>query len=169
MVDVIINGQVNGQVNQLQFVLQKIYVKDVFFEVFNVLQMFQEISEMGDQLQVQLNLGQCVIDLGDDLYEVVFSFILICIVGECIVYLVEVYQVGLFGIVGFSLEDYVGIVGSYCLNLLFLYVCQVIFLLVFEGGFLLFLLQLINFDVLYVEQLCCSVMGGGEVVLMFNS
>ena len=169
MADVTTNGQANGQANQPQLALQKIYVKDVSFEAPNAPQMFQEISETGDQPQVQLNLGQRATDLGGDLYEVVLSLTLTCTVGERTAYLAEVHQAGLFGIAGFSPEDHAGIVGSYCPNLLFPYARQVISSLVLEGGFPPFLLQPINFDALYAEQLRRSAMGGGEAAPTLNS
>lgn len=145
------NGQGNGQANQPQLVLQKIYVKDVSFEAPNAPQIFQEIGET-EQPQVQLNLGQKVASLGNDLYEIVLSLTLTCTLGERTAYLAEVEQAGVFGIAGFSDADRDGIIGSYCPNLLFPYARQVISGLVLEGGFPPFLLQPINFDVLYAEQ-----------------
>jgi preprotein translocase subunit SecB len=154
------NGQGNGQANQPQLVLQKIYVKDVSFEAPNAPQIFQEIGE-AEQPQVQLNLGQKVADLGNDLYEIVLNLTLTCTLGERTAYLAEVEQAGVFGIAGFSDADRDGIIGSYCPNLLFPYARQVISGLVLEGGFPPFLLQPINFDVLYAEQQRRMV-GGGE-------
>lgn len=151
MAEVINNDQANGQDNQPQLVLQKIYVKDVSFEAPNAPQIFQDIDEK-DQPQVQLNVGQKATDLGNDLYEVVLSLTLTCTVGERTAYLAEVEQAGLFGIAGFIESDRDGIIGSYCPNLLFPYARQVISSLVLEGGFPPFLLQPINFDALFAEQ-----------------
>jgi preprotein translocase subunit SecB len=110
---------------------------------------------------VQLNLGQKVADLGNDLYEIVLNLTLTCTLGERTAYLAEVEQAGVFGIAGFSDTDRDGIIGSYCPNLLFPYARQVISGLVLEGGFPPFLLQPINFDVLYAEQQR-RMLGGGE-------
>jgi preprotein translocase subunit SecB len=151
MAEVINNDQANGQDNQPQLMLQKIYVKDVSFEAPNAPQIFQDIEEK-DQPQVQLNVGQKATDLGNDLYEVVLSLTLTCTVGERTAYLAEVEQAGLFGIAGFVESDHAGIIGSYCPNLLFPYARQVISSLVLEGGFPPFLLQPINFDALFAEQ-----------------
>ena len=152
MAEVTTNGQANGQANQPQLMLQKIYVKDVSFEAPNAPQIFQEIGENDVQPQVQLNLGQHATELGNDLYEVVLSLTLTCTVGERTAYLAEVKQAGLFGIAGFNEMDRAGIIGSYCPNLLFPYARQVISSLVLEGGFPPFLLQPINFDALFAEQ-----------------
>ena len=167
MADIIANGQANGQAEQPQLVVQKIYVKDVSFEVPNAPHIFQEINET-DQPQVQLNLGQKTTDLGNDLYEVVLSLTLTCTVGQRTAYLAEVEQAGLFGVAGFNENDHAGIIGSYCPNLLFPYARQTISSLVLEGGFPPFLLQPINFDALYAEQQRRG-MGGDEVPVTLNS
>ena len=151
MAQEITNDQANGQGNQPQLVMQKIYVKDVSFEAPNAPQIFQEIDE-NSQPQVQLNLGQKATDLGNDLYEVVLSLTLTCTVGQRTAYLAEVEQAGVFGIAGFNEADRLGIIGSYCPNLLFPYARQVISSMVLEGGFPPFLLQPINFDALFAEQ-----------------
>jgi len=142
----------NGQAGQPQLVLQKIYVKDVSYEAPNAPQIFQEVGENDLQPQVQLNLGQKAVELGNDMYEVVLSLTLTCTLGERTAYLAEVQQAGVFGIAGFSEEDRAGIINSYCPNLLFPYARQMLSSLVLEGGFPPFLLQPINFDALYAEQ-----------------
>jgi preprotein translocase subunit SecB len=167
MAQEITNDQANGQLDQPQLMMQKIYVKDVSFEAPNAPQIFQEIDGQ-DQPQVQLNLGQKATDLGNNLYEVVLSLTLTCTVGQRTAYLAEVEQAGLFGIAGFNEADHAGIIGSYCPNLLFPYARQVISSLVLEGGFPPFLLQPINFDALFAEQQRRA-MGGDEAPATLNS
>ena len=167
MAQEITHDQANGQAIQPQLALQKIYVKDVSFEAPNAPQIFQEIDENA-QPQVQLNLGQKASDLGNDLYEVVLSLTLTCTVGQRTAYLAEVEQAGVFGIAGFGDTDKAGILGSYCPNLLFPYARQVISSMVLEGGFPPFLLQPINFDALFAEQLRRGA-GGDEAPVMLNS
>lgn len=152
MADFTANGQANGQAGQPQLVLQKIYVKDVSYEAPNAPQIFQEVGETDQQPQVQLNLGQKAVDLGNDQYEVVLSLTLTCMLGERTAYLAEVQQAGVFGIAGFNEVDHAGIINSYCPNLLFPYARQMLSSLVLEGGFPPFLLQPINFDALFAEQ-----------------
>ncbi|HET7268410.1 MAG TPA: protein-export chaperone SecB [Oleiagrimonas sp.] len=147
------NGQSNGQNDQPQMMLQKIYIKDSSFEAPNAPQIFQEIGESQVEPQVQLNLSQEATKLSDEVQEVVLTVTLTCTVGERTAYLAEVHQAGIFAIVGFSAEDEAGIVGSYCPNVLFPYARQLISSLVLEGGFPPFLLQPINFDALYAEQM----------------
>ncbi|HEY1588919.1 MAG TPA: protein-export chaperone SecB [Rhodanobacter sp.] len=167
MAEVGTNDLADGQSSQPQLVLQKIYVKDVSFEAPNAPQIFQEIDEQS-QPQVQLNLAQKATDLGNNLYEVVLSLTLTCTVGQRTAYLAEVEQAGLFGIAGFEEADHVGIIGSYCPNLLFPYARQMISSLVLEGGFPPFLLQPINFDALFAEQQR-RMMGGEQPPATLNS
>ena len=161
------NDLSNGQDNEPQLILQKIYVKDVSFEAPNAPQIFQEIDSQ-EQPQVQLNLAQRATDLGGNMYEVVLNLTLTCTVGQRTAYLAEVEQAGLFGVSGFNETDRAGIIGSYCPNLLFPYARQVISSLVIEGGFPPFLLQPINFDALFAEQQRRS-MGGGQAPATLNS
>ena len=161
------NDLSNGQDNEPQLILQKIYVKDVSFEAPNAPQIFQEIDSQ-EQPQVQLNLAQRATDLGSNMYEVVLNLTLTCTVGQRTAYLAEVEQAGLFGVSGFNETDRAGIIGSYCPNLLFPYARQVISSLVIEGGFPPFLLQPINFDALFAEQQRRS-MGGGQAPATLNS
>ena len=168
MAEVIANGLGNGPGSQPQLSLQKIYVKDVSFEVPNAPHIFQEIGETEQQPQVQLNLGQRASDLGNDVYEVVLSLTLTCTLGDRTAYLAEVQQAGVFGIAGFSETDHAGIIGSYCPNLLFPYARQIISSLVQEGGFPPFLLQPINFDSLFAEQQR-RVGSGNETPIVLNS
>ncbi|HET8764189.1 MAG TPA: protein-export chaperone SecB [Rhodanobacter sp.] len=170
MAEVATNGQANAQGTAPQLVLQKIYVKDVSFEVPGAPKIFQEFTGDNGQPapQVQLNLGHKAMDLGNDLYEVVLSVTLTCTLGEHTAYLAEVEQAGLFGIAGFSEEDRAGVIGSYCPNLLFPYARQIISSMVLEGGFPPFLLQPINFDALYAEQMR-RMTSGGDAPATLNS
>jgi len=143
------NGAANGQAApQAQLNLQRIYVKDVSFEAPGAPQIFQEQG----QPNVELNLSQRTNVLGTDVYEVVLSVTATCKVGDKTAYLAEVEQAGIFGITGFDDANREAVLGTYCPNVLFPYVRQVISDLVQNGGFPPFFLQPINFDALYAEQ-----------------
>jgi preprotein translocase subunit SecB len=134
---------------QAQFSIQKIYVKDVSFEVPNAPAIFNEQG----QPELNLNLNQKVGRVGDDMYEVVLAITLNCKVGEKNVYLAEVAQAGIFGLTGFDEPTLDMMLGTYCPNVLFPYVRQTISELVAGGGFPPFYLQPINFEALYAEGL----------------
>ena len=143
------NGATNGAVeNAAQLNLQKIYIKDVSFEVPNAPQVFQSQG----QPNVELNLSQRVNVLADSVFEVVLSVTVTCKVDDATAYLAEVHQAGIFGVAGFDAAGQEAVLSTYCPNVLFPYVRQLVSDLVQGGGFPPLLLQPINFDAIYAEQ-----------------
>ncbi|KFL36232.1 protein-export chaperone SecB [Arenimonas donghaensis] len=145
------NGTAAAATNdqQAQFTIQKIYVKDVSFEVPNAPQVFNEPG----QPQLELNLNQKVGRVSDGLFEVVLHVTLTCKLAEKTVYLAEVQQAGLFSLANFDERTLDMMLGTYCPNVLFPYVRQTLGELVSNGGFPPFYLQPINFEALYAEGL----------------
>lgn len=129
--------------------LQKVYIKDASFEVPGAPQIFQEQG----QPQVQLNLSQTVGTLSDDVYEVVLTVTVTCKLAEKTAYLAEVQQAGVFGMSGFDNGNRDAVLATYCPNVLFPYARQIVSDLIQNGGFPPFLLQPINFEALYAEQM----------------
>ena len=80
------------------FTVEKIYAKDVSFEVPGGPAVFNEQA----QPQLQMNLSQSVQRLGENAYEVVLGITLTCNAAEKPMYLVEVKQAGVFGLSGFE-------------------------------------------------------------------
>ena len=141
------NGAVGA--DQAQFSIQKIYVKDVSFEVPSAPQIF---SEPG-QPQLELNLNQKVGRVADGMFEVVLGVTLTCKLGDKTIYLAEIQQAGLFALAGFDDRTLDMMLGTYCPNVLFPYARQFLGELVAQGGFPPFYLQPINFEALYAEGL----------------
>lgn len=140
----------NGQAApQRQLALQKIYVRDASFEVPNAPAVFQEEG----QPSVQLNLSHKAAQMSEGNYEVMLTLTVTCTLNEKTAYLAEVQQAGIFAAAGFPQIDLDAILGSYCPNVLFPYARQVVSDMVQNGGFPPLLLQPINFDALYAEQL----------------
>ncbi len=136
----------NGQAAaQAQLSVQKIYIKDSSFEAPAAPHIFQEPG----QPQIQLQLGQQVNALAQDVFEVVLSVTVTCKLGEKTAYLCEVQQAGIFGVAGFDDANRDAVLGSYCPNVLFPYARHA----VQNGGFPPFFLQPINFDALYAEAM----------------
>jgi preprotein translocase subunit SecB len=132
-----------------QLSLQKVYIKDASFEVPGAPQIFQEQG----QPQVQLNLSQQVGTLAENIYEVVLTVTVTCKLAEKTAYLAEVQQAGVFGMSGFDMANRDAVLATYCPNVLFPYARQVVSDLIQNGGFPPFLLQPINFESLYAEQM----------------
>jgi preprotein translocase subunit SecB len=148
--------QSNGATAQATLAVQKIYVKDASFEVPGAPAIFQEQG----QPQVQLNLSQKVSNFSENVYEVVLTITVTCKIGERTAYLAEVQQAGVFSLTGFAGNDLQAVLGTYCPNTLFPYARSMISDLVMNGGFPPFVLQPINFDQLYAEQMRRRESGG---------
>ena len=82
------------------FTVEKLYVKDVSFEVPGAPGVFNESA----QPQLQMNLNQSVQRLNDNAYEVVLGITLTCTANDKSLYLVEVKQAGVFGLPGFDAQ-----------------------------------------------------------------
>lgn len=137
------------QPNGPQFTIQRIYTKDVSFETPNSPAIFTEKWEP----QVNVDLNTSGNKLAEGIYEVVLAVTVTTKLGDKTAYLAEVKQSGIFSIEGFSEQDLGGMLHSYCPNLLFPYVREVVSDLVSKGSFPQLLLQPINFDALYAQHL----------------
>jgi preprotein translocase subunit SecB len=164
MADESANGAagVENAAAQMQFNLQKIYVKDASFEAPNAPAVFQEEG----QPQLQLNLAQKVTTLAENVFEVVLTVTLTCTLNGKNAYLAEVAQAGIFGATGFDQRNLEAILATYCPNVLYPYARQAVSDLVVNGGFPPYYLQPINFEQLYAEQLRRrSEAGSGETAI----
>ena len=131
------------------FTVEKIYVKDVSFEVPGAPAIFTE----NVQPELQLNLNQRVQRLGENAFEVVLGVTLTCKAGDKTAYVAEVQQAGIFGLMGLEAQAVDVLLGTQCPNILFPYVRQLVSDLVQAGGFPPFFLQPINFEALYAASL----------------
>ena len=133
----------------MQFIVQKVYAKDVSFEVPNAPTIF---TEQG-QTDIKLNLGQKVEEMGDDLFDVTLTITVTATVDEKTAYLAEVVQAGIFQIAGFNEQSHHAAINTLCPNTLFPYARTMISGLVSDGGFPPLVLQPINFDALYAQRM----------------
>ena len=131
------------------FTVEKIYVKDVSFEVPGSPAIYGEST----QPELNLNLNQRVQRLGENAFEVVLGVTLTCKAGDKTAYVAEVQQAGIFGLMGLEAQAVDVLLGTQCPNILFPYVRQLVSDLVQAGGFPPFFLQPINFEALYAESL----------------
>ncbi len=134
---------------QQQFIIQKIYCKDVSFETPNSPEMFTIKWEP----ELKVDLHTAVNPLGKDTFEVVLSVTATVKVGDKTAFLAEVEQAGIFNVTGFEQTQLDAMLGSYCPNLLFPYIREVISELVNKGGFPQLILQPVNFDAVYAQHL----------------
>lgn len=139
----------NNEQTEQQFVIQKIYCKDISFETPNSPQIFTEKWE--PELKVDLNTA--VNPLAENVYEVVLTVTVTVKAGEKTAFLAEVEQAGVFQLAGFEAQQRDAMLGSYCPNLLFPYTREVVSELVNKGGFPQLILQPVNFDAVYAQHL----------------
>jgi len=132
-----------------QFQIQKLYTKDVSYELPNAPQVFQDEG----QADVKMSLSQRVESLGNDLHEVVLTVTVTATVGEKTAYLAEVAQAGIFLVSGFNEQATHAVMNTMCPSTLFPYARQVITGLIAGGGFPPLTLQPVNFDQLYAQRM----------------
>jgi len=142
-------GMSPEEVAAAQFQIQKLYVKDVSFELPNAPEVFQEQG----QADVKMSLAQRVEDMGETLHEVVLTVTVTATLGEKTAYLAEVAQAGIFLISGFPEQATHAVMNTLCPSTLFPYARRAISGLVAEGGFPPLTLQPVNFDQLYTQRM----------------
>lgn len=133
---------------QAQFIIQKIYTKDMSFETPNSPEIFRE--EWKPELDLQLTNEYKQLD--DNNHDITLVATVTAKLGDKTAFLIEVKQAGVFSLVGYSQEEMGPIIGSHCPNILFPYVREVISDIVLKGGFPQLVLAPVNFDALYMQQ-----------------
>ncbi len=145
-------AQAGGQQDkpQLQFALQRIYVKDISFEAPNSPSVFQQPFKP----KVGLNLDTASEKVGDDLYEVVIKVTAQVTHSEegTTSFLAELEQAGLFRIAGIEGDQLDHTLGAFCPNVLFPYARECIDSLVNRGGFPPLMLAPVNFEAIYARK-----------------
>jgi preprotein translocase subunit SecB len=139
----------NGEQNQPQFALQRIYVKDLSFESPNSPLLFQEQWKP----EVSLDLNTSHNKISDNQYEVVLSLTVTARLDDKVAYIVEVQQAGVFVISGMDAPQLGQMLGAYCPNILFTYAREAIDNTVNRGSFPALMLAPVNFDAIYAQAL----------------
>ena len=140
----------NTAEQEQQFIIERIYVKDISFESPNSPHIF--MVEWKPDTNLQLTTQST--DLGEDHYEVSLQ-LTVTVKGEDgkTAFLVEVNQAGTFLIKGYPPEQLNHLLASYCPSNLFPYAREVVANLVSKGSFPEMHLSPINFDALYAQRL----------------
>jgi len=146
------NGQAAGEQDkpQLQFALQRIYVKDLSFEAPNSPSVFQQPFKP----KVGLDLNTTSRQVGEGLYEVVVKVTAQVTHSEegTTSFLAEIEQAGLFRISGIEGQQLDHTLGAFCPNMLFPYARECIDNLVNRGGFPPLMLAPVNFEAIYAQK-----------------
>ena len=140
---------VQTETPEQQFIIERIYVKDISFEAPNS----PSIFTLEWEPDTSLNLNTNVNPLGGDHYEVELQVTVSVKSHDKTAFLVEVTQAGAFLIKGYPEEQLNHLLASFCPSNLFPYVREVIANLVSKGSFPEMHLSPINFDALYAQRL----------------
>ena len=142
----------NTQNNSPQFSLQRIYLKDLSFESPRSIESLGDIS---DRLKINLQLNTESRQTGDGTYEVTVFVTVTADFEEKgkTLYLIEVKQAGLFALSGFSDQELNNMLHAYCPGVLYPYARETVSTIVERGGFPQLLLNPMNFDALYEQQM----------------
>ena len=134
---------------QVQFSIEKIYLKDLSLENPASPQSFQ----LTEQPQVEIGLRTRGEQVQPDVYEVVLTITATAKAGGKTVFLVEVSQAGVFAIRGITPDLVQPIIAVHCPTVLFPFAREAIADATMRAGFPPVQLAPINFDVLYQQQL----------------
>lgn len=132
-----------------QFIIQKIYAKDISFETPNSPKLFTAKWEP----ELKVDLHTAINPLADGVFEVVLTVTGTVKIADKTAFLAEVQQAGIFNVTGFDKPQLDGMLGSYAPNILFPYAREIISDLVNKGGFPQLILQPVNFDAMYTQHL----------------
>ena len=134
-----------------QFHIQKVYNKDISFESPNAPEIFRG-EDWKPDIDVQLQTRSR--GLAADVFEVVLQVTVTAKMEEDkTAYLAEVQQAGVFNMSGFEKEQLQYMMGSYCPNILFPFAREALADLVTRGGFPQMVLNPVNFDALFQQQI----------------
>lgn len=143
------NTATEQEQNQMDFGIQRIYVKDLSFEAPNTPQIFRENWDP----KVEIDLESKSERLEDGVYEVILSVTSKVMINEKMAFLAEVQQAGIFTVRNFADDQLQHVLGSFCPSVIFPYARESITDLVTRGGFPQLYLAPINFDAIYQQKL----------------
>ena len=136
------------QAAQRQFMVQRIYTKDLSFEAPGAPAIFQDKWSP----EINIGLGSEVTRLDNGAVEVVLTVNAEARQADHSVFMVEVKQAGLFIAQGFNEAELDALLGIAAPNILFPYAREVVSDLVTRGSFPQLVLQPVNFEALYNQQ-----------------
>ncbi|MFT4058884.1 MAG: protein-export chaperone SecB [Legionella sp.] len=137
------------QNNETQFMIQRVYVKDLSYETPNTPAVFQQQWEPELTLDINTNTTK----LEEHVYEVVLTVTATVKNQQTVAFLVEVKQAGIFTIQDAPDNQLDHLLNSFCPSILFPYAREAITSQVIRGSFPQLVLAPINFDALYMQQL----------------
>jgi len=143
------NQAAQQEQQQQQFVMQRIYVKDISFEAPQGAEAFKK--QWKPSLKQDINTSSVKLD--DNNHEVTLTLTITAEIEEETVFLVEVKQAGIFFIDGLEGPQLAHCLGSLCPSILFPYAREAIDNMAVRGSFPPVQLPPINFDALFQQAI----------------
>ncbi len=141
--------QANSQQPQQQFQLQRIYLKDLSYEAPKTPQLFRE--QWKPDVNLEINNNATLVE--GNIWEVVLKVTVTVKNEDAVAFIAEVAQAGLFLLQGIEGIQKEAILKGVCANILFPYVRETVSDVVARGTFPQFLMQPINFEAAFAENL----------------
>ncbi len=132
-----------------QFGLQRIYVKDLSFEMPQGAALFTQTWKPA----IHQEIATQGVAMDNDRHEVVLTLTITGKIDEQVAFVVEVQQAGIFLIRGLNAEQVRQVVGATCPNILFPYAREAVDSLMVRGTLPPVMLPPINFDHLYQQAM----------------
>lgn len=141
-------AQESQEPQQPVFGIEKIYVRDISLEAPNAPQIF--LVNENPQVNIELQNRATMIENG--VFEAVITVTVTAKIQDKVAFLVEVAQAGVFRIQNVPEQNISPILGITCPNILFPYAREAVSDLVTRAGFQAILLNPINFEALFAQQ-----------------
>lgn len=132
---------------QPQLGLERIYTKDISFEVPNT-----EVFTKQWQPETDVSISTSDNDLDEDYKEVVLTVSVTAKLGESVAFIAEVQQAGIFLMRNIPEADMPHLLQAYCPNILFPYAREAISDIVTRGSFPQLLLAPVNFEQAFLQS-----------------
>ncbi|OBX44443.1 protein-export chaperone SecB [Moraxella catarrhalis] len=132
---------------QPQLGLERIYTKDISFEVPNT-----EVFTKQWQPETDVSISTSDNDLDEDYKEVVLTVSVTAKLGESVAFIAEVQQAGIFLMRNIPEAGMPHLLQAYCPNILFPYAREAISDIVTRGSFPQLLLAPVNFEQAFLQS-----------------
>jgi preprotein translocase subunit SecB len=150
MTEEIKNSEINeNTIPQIDFSIQKIYLKDISFETPSGLEAFSKTWNPN----IQQDLNVQVTRLDEALHEVVLLLTITARIESKPIFLVEVKQAGLFSIKGIEGIQLSHAINTLCPQILFPYAREAIDSILVRGAFPPLMLAPINFEAVFMQAI----------------
>ncbi|MDN2664565.1 protein-export chaperone SecB [Psychromonas sp. 14N.309.X.WAT.B.A12] len=134
---------------QVEFNIQRVYVKDISFECPNSPEIFKK--EWAPEVKMDIDTQAKKLEEG--VYEVTLSLTATAKVEEDVAFLCEVQQAGIFSVSDLEGAQLAHCLNAFCPNILFPYAREAVSSMVTRGTFPQLNLAPVNFDALFQQAM----------------